>query len=355
MGCKRLPIGTFRSICRQAGLSPSAFSSSPTKVRTAPFVAAQADDGPVEGVTVTRWRRYGKDRLYVNDHHGRQLGWADLLSGAITAESEWRPVVEQVLRTCPQWTTRWPSATADPDAKDHPSRPMAPLESPGDAAELPALVRSPSNMANAARPLPLDLASKQAGADLRQLAAAERSAHPIRSGLARVFGIHTQERAWRVGAQGEEWTGTRLSRLGPQWSVLHGIPVGENGSDIDHLVIGPGGVFTINTKHHPHSTVWIGGDTVMVAGHKVPYVRNSRFEARRTAKLLTAATERRVVVTAILAVRCDRLTIKKPPVDVPILTQRQLDRWLAHRPPVLSPVECAAIYQAARTTTTWYR
>jgi hypothetical protein len=57
--------------------------------------------------------------------------------------------------------------------------------------------------------------------------------------------------------------------------------VGDNGADIDRLVIGPGGVFSLNAKHHPGGKVWVGGNTLMINGHRQPYIRNSRFEAQR--------------------------------------------------------------------------
>ncbi|MEV0525811.1 nuclease-related domain-containing protein [Streptomyces sp. NPDC050439] len=47
----------------------------------------------------------------------------------------------------------------------------------------------------------------------------------------------------------------RLSSYG--WRVLHGVPK-ANGGDIDHLLIGPGGVFSINTKNHDAASVWVG-------------------------------------------------------------------------------------------------
>ncbi len=53
---------------------------------------------------------------------------------------------------------------------------------------------------------------------------------------------------WNQGAEGELAVASCLARLGPEWTVLHSIPVGNGTSDIDHVVIGPGGVFTINTK-----------------------------------------------------------------------------------------------------------
>jgi len=47
----------------------------------------------------------------------------------------------------------------------------------------------------------------------------------------------------------------RLLRRSPRWRVLHSVPLrdarGAVRGDIDHVLIGPPGVVTINTKHHP--------------------------------------------------------------------------------------------------------
>jgi hypothetical protein len=102
--------------------------------------------------------------------------------------------------------------------------------------------------------------------------------------------VHTNERAWRLGAAGEIRVGVQLDKLtrrDPRWHTLHSVPVGTRGSDIDHVVIGPGGVFTINTKHHPGAEIWVGGDTVLVNGVRQAYVRNSRHEAERAGRLLS--------------------------------------------------------------------
>ncbi|WP_308020072.1 nuclease-related domain-containing protein [Streptomyces sp. SP2-10] len=51
--------------------------------------------------------------------------------------------------------------------------------------------------------------------------------------------------------------------------------------DIDHLLIVPGGVFSINTKHHHKRVVWVGDDSVKVDhGKPAPYARKSRAEAK---------------------------------------------------------------------------
>ena len=53
------------------------------------------------------------------------------------------------------------------------------------------------------------------------------------------------ERAAR-GAEGERKVGAILEGLGPDWHVLHGVWLGHG--DIDHVLVGPGGAFTIETK-----------------------------------------------------------------------------------------------------------
>jgi Nuclease-related domain len=52
------------------------------------------------------------------------------------------------------------------------------------------------------------------------------------------------------GATGEEQVGGLLDRLaGKGWRVIHDVSLGRG--NVDHILIGPGGVFTIETKSHP--------------------------------------------------------------------------------------------------------
>ncbi|OMH23908.1 hypothetical protein BKD30_10475 [Tersicoccus phoenicis] len=179
----------------------------------------------------------------------------------------------------------------------------------------------------------------------------------MRGTLARLVDARTDERAWRIGADGEEAVAAQLTGLGGDWRVLHAVRVGERDSDIDHVVIGPAGVFTINAKHHPHASVWIGGDTFMVNGRRVPYVRNSRHEARRAGRLLTEQVGFPVTAVGVIAVMGARkgFTVKQQPADgsVVVVQRRRVSEHLLMLPSRLSPREIAAIYQAARRSTTW--
>ncbi|MDQ3725872.1 MAG: NERD domain-containing protein [Actinomycetota bacterium] len=54
---------------------------------------------------------------------------------------------------------------------------------------------------------------------------------------------------WRRGAEGEEAVGQILEELAIDgWHVLHDVTFGRG--NIDHVAIGPGGVFAIETKSH---------------------------------------------------------------------------------------------------------
>ena len=141
--------------------------------------------------------------------------------------------------------------------------------------------------------------------------------------------------------------------------VLHAVRVGDRGADIDHVVIGPGGVFTINTKHHPRASVWVGGDTVMVNGHREPYVRKSRYEARRASRLLAEHVGFPVPVTGLVAVVGARggFTVKAQPADgaVAVVHGRGVARFLRSRPTCLDLRQIDAIHEVARRSTTWTR
>ena len=64
--------------------------------------------------------------------------------------------------------------------------------------------------------------------------------------------------AWDAGAAGERATGRVLAQLDPaHWRVLHDVPwPGRARANIDHVVIGPPGVFVIDSKN------WSGSVTV---------------------------------------------------------------------------------------------
>lgn len=62
---------------------------------------------------------------------------------------------------------------------------------------------------------------------------------------------------WEKGADGESRTAAALGLLGPEWTHWHDLRwPGRKLANIDHLAIGPGGIFVIDSKN------WSGSLTV---------------------------------------------------------------------------------------------
>lgn len=281
-------------------------------------------------IEVTRWKRYGKDRLYVARVDGTKLGWWDLQ--AHEAHPEGASVADELIRAVDGWL-------GERGERGEATQPPKPTD--GGPSEHPWL----------------DLAQNIAGAEVRAQALSAREAAPVRTALARVLRVHTEERAWRLGADGEEKVAAQFDRVlkkDDRWRFIHSIPVGSRGSDIDHLVVGPGGVFTVNAKNHPNAKIWVGGDTVLVNGQRQPYVRNARHEAARASKLLTEVCGWPVHVEGVVAlVNAIEWTIKTPPQGVHVVARRQMARWLLKHGDALTASQQSDVFEAARRSTTW--
>ncbi|HXY43500.1 MAG TPA: NERD domain-containing protein [Acidimicrobiales bacterium] len=349
--------------------------------------------------SVNRWKRFGKDRLYVNASDGRSIGWLDLSTGECVLErpallpafeqaiERWKaaqvigPVTTGAAETSPR---RTPPPQADPagasiirlaareqDVGGSKAEPApAPIVSlrrrrpqpvprgresrPTQAGAGDPAALAPLSVVPDAGPEAVGLADNLPGQAARQQADARQEAAPLRTWMARLLGLRTEEGAWRMGADGEVALAKELSKLGSGWHVLHSIPIGHRGSDIDHVVIGSAGVFTINAKHHPNAKVWVAEDTILVNGYRKFYVRNSRHEAGRASRLLSAACRFPVPATGVVAfVDAGGFTVKSEPSDVHVINRSALVAWLRALPRRLSPDEVATIFAAARQSSTW--
>ncbi|WP_345068595.1 nuclease-related domain-containing protein [Leifsonia kafniensis] len=185
----------------------------------------------------------------------------------------------------------------------------------------------------------------------------QQSRTPPRTGFGRFFGyspLGADSLSWYQGAQGEIVVGAILDGMPPEWMVFHAVPIGTKGADIDHLIIGPGGVFTINTKHHRDKAVWVAGRTLMVSGQKQPHIRNSEFEAKRVTKMLAERMPQLAPAQPVLALVSPKsLSIKKPSETVKVLTAGSLRRWLLARPAVMSAAEALELAAIFDDPATW--
>jgi hypothetical protein len=155
-------------------------------------------------------------------------------------------------------------------------------------------------------------------------------------------------RAWRRGAVGERRTARLLAGLERQgWAVLHDLAVAGSRANLDHLVIGPAGVFVIDSKQYcgrlrldPSGRLWHGRYPL------APTLRAVSFEADQAALVLTDPD---VVVVPIVAVHGAQVPWGKVVMDgVPVVAARRLPSMLRQLPTVLGPERVAGLADQAR-------
>jgi hypothetical protein len=205
---------------------------------------------------------------------------------------------------------------------------------------------------------PRDLSANRPGEGVDQKAEeVSATVSDLRRYSDNLVGKRAADEAWKLGAEGEELVAEELAKLGPRWKVLHSVPVGTKGSDIDHVVVGPAGIFTINTKNHSRSRVLVNENYVSVSGHELPYARNARFEAARAGTSISRAcgTELKVMGVVAIIAPAVKMVIKAQPKDgkVRIISHESLRGWLTSLPEVFSAGHVDGIYAKARISTTW--
>ncbi|MFJ9728576.1 nuclease-related domain-containing protein [Streptomyces sp. NPDC101209] len=233
-------------------------------------------------LTVNPWKRHGKDRLYVNLPDGTTVAWADRLTKVITIKVvKYRDEAVALLRKHLGDSVSVRFEEPRPRTASQ-SPPVKPLRQPAGAS--PPRRRQP--VALPALTVADDLAENRPGAVVLETIAA-RGPSAVKRFWTRALRRSSQWDSWYVGLEGERRVGRELQRLSASgWKVLHGVPK-ANGGDIDHLLIGPGGVFTINTKHHQNASVWVGDTMAKVnGGQPVPYAVASQAEAAYAQEVL---------------------------------------------------------------------
>jgi hypothetical protein len=141
----------------------------------------------VGDVSVRRWRRYGRDRLYVTDAGGRSLGWHDLVTG------ETHVAVADAATDVAAAVSEWRAA--------------------GGMASVTVAESEPARRDPVPVPPFRDLVDNQPGELARARAVALRQAAPVRTFAERLLGLRTEERAWRIGAAGEVRVAGDLAQL----------------------------------------------------------------------------------------------------------------------------------------------
>ena len=171
--------------------------------------------------------------------------------------------------------------------------------------------------------------------------------------------IDDSTRGWYWGVLGERRVAQILSGLTGA-TVLHSVPIGPRGTDVDHVVISPAGVFTINTKYSPGKKVWTAGIGLMVDGSsRAKYLRASAREASKVTEALSSAAGFAVPVHPLIVFVSPSALQRTAPnvVDgtlIRVCSDAELPVTLRLRRE-LSDEQTARIVEVARSPWTWSR
>ena len=173
--------------------------------------------------------------------------------------------------------------------------------------------------------------------------------YSVGASLALGFAIYRVSRGWpqltalRLGRNGEKEVGQNLEQLRERGYVVFHDMIGD-GFNVDHVLIGPAGVFTVETKTHRKSgvkkaKVVFDGQTIVIDGHKSgrdPVVQ-AKAQATWIAEVLRQSTGRTYNVFPVIVYPGWFVQYTGPKKrQIWILNPKALVSFLDHEPSQLS-------------------
>jgi hypothetical protein len=159
----------------------------------------------------------------------------------------------------------------------------------------------------------------------------------------RVWRHWPQLKALKLGIEGERVVGQFLERLRAQgYDVFHDVLA--DGYNIDHVLIGPAGVFTVETKtwtkpRHGDATIRFDGQTLLAGGHTPDrdLVRQARGQVVWLQRMLQESTGRKLPVRPVIVFPGWFVEPGSHRDDLWLLEPKALPAFIAREPARMSP------------------
>ena len=126
---------------------------------------------------------------------------------------------------------------------------------------------------------------------------------------------------------------------------------------MDHLLIGPNGIFVLNTKRHLDARVWVGDHVMRVNGNNVNHLAAARSEATNLSRRLSAKLGFPVTVhSAIVTVGERSLKDAREPSAraTEVVSSHDLIDWIRSCVSPMSPTFLELARLAAEEPETWH-
>lgn len=154
-------------------------------------------------------------------------------------------------------------------------------------------------------------------------------------------GVRRSTAAWSIGARGEERTAAVLDPLADEgFVVMHDLRISMSRANIDHLVIGPTGVFVVETKNIA-GNVRLDGQDVRIGGRRVGVVEEVGREVGEVSSALRPLLDEfDVTVQPIVCVhRADLPWFRRTAAGIQFVYPGHLTKEITRRPVVLTSAQ----------------
>ena len=150
------------------------------------------------------------------------------------------------------------------------------------------------------------------------------------------------------GARGEEVVAGTLARLSDDWHVFHDFEAGSH--HVDHVLIGPAGVFAVETKNWRDPVRLESGE--LIAGGHVPDhppIAQATAEAKAVKAVLARAGWTGEVVPVVCFASGTFQGGFSPAGKVLVANAEAFVKWLLEQPGLHAPGECVRLAQLMET------
>jgi len=158
----------------------------------------------------------------------------------------------------------------------------------------------------------------------------------------------SKRRIWSKGAKGEKIVAKKLKKLPKKYTAIRDVKIPNLGGDIDHVVVGPTGIYVIETKNYKPTYIPDEDCWYHTSGRKSPQnpAKQVKLQASKLNDFLVRKLGKKLKKTTINPVISPinhNLIFKKDIKSYEIVFPEDLVSYLSHRRKILSSKEVKEI------------
>ncbi|MDG3547092.1 nuclease-related domain-containing protein [Methanobacterium formicicum] len=158
----------------------------------------------------------------------------------------------------------------------------------------------------------------------------------------------SKRRIWSKGAKGEKIVAKKLKKLPKKYTAIRDVKIPNLGGDIDHVVVGPTGIYVIETKNYKPTYIPDEDCWYHTSGRKSPQnpAKQVKLQASKLNDFLVRKLGKKikkVTINPVISPINHNLILKKDIKSYEIVFPEDLVSYLSHRRKILSSKEVKEI------------